>query len=136
MLATAEPCIFFEEALHSIFSRLMSFVEICNVQIPVPVRSRTVTNGDVVKAARVHQGKPVGEDTPTAEEKKVYTVVAVESRRRFGLARTHREEAANYEACILKDALYAMADEMWWKYKYELIDGHMEFLLPFLDALV
>ena len=66
----------------------------------------------------------------------MYTVVAVESRRRFVLARTRREQAANYEACILKDALYAMDDEMWWKYEYELIDGWMEYLLPFLDALV
>ena len=115
----------------------MSFVDICNVQIPVPLRSRTVTNGDMVKAARAHHGQPVGADAPTAEEKKVYTVGAVESRRRFGLARTpHHEQAANYEACILKDALYAMDDEMWWKYEYELIDGFMEYLHPFLDALV
>ena len=103
------------------------------IEIPVPVRSRTVTNGDVVLALRAKEGRSA-EGTPSEVEEMTCTMIATESRRRFCIARGRTDEAAAMEACILRDALRAMDEDQWWRYEYELIDGLADFLTPFLEA--
>ena len=103
------------------------------VFIPVPVVSRSVTMGQVLKALRQHKNQGVGSNTPSPDERFTVTIAPVESRRRFALARGRPEADANREACILKDAMMAMDDEDWWAYKFELIGGWLEFLNPYLD---
>ena len=110
-------------------------IEIDGVLLPVPLVTRTVTNGEMVKAGRLHQNMELGAELPSTEEKYTCTVTPVESRRRLALARGRTPEQANLEACILKDALLAMKDEDWWAYKFELIGGWMTFLDPFLDVI-
>ena len=103
------------------------------VFIPVPLVSRSVTMGQVLKAYRQHWNQGVGSNTPSSQERFLTTIAPVESRRRFALARGRSVANANFEACILKDAMIAMDDEDWWAYKFELIGGWLEFLNPYLD---
>ena len=113
----------------------MDFEEIAGVLIPIPVRSRAVTIGELVKAFRIKEGKPVGEDKPTEKEQFCITIVPVESRRRFALARHRDEPSANEEVRVLKNVLLAMQEDSWWNYKFELIAGWMDHMHPFLDEV-
>eukprot|EP00966_Prymnesium_polylepis_P191736 4443457-Prymnesium_polylepis.1 len=62
-------------------------LEIHDVLIPVPLVTRTVTNGDMVKAHRLEQNLAIGDESPSPQEKYSCTVNPVESRRRLALAR-------------------------------------------------
>ena len=110
--------------------------------------TRTVTNGEMVKAGRLQQKMELGAELPSTHEKQTCTA-AHEKQTRLatpigyfnccwqpgnpGLKRSSPwpMEYANHEASILKDALLPMKDEDWWAYKFELIGGWM----PFLDAI-
>ena len=89
------------------------FMEIGGVQIPVPMRSRTVTNADVVKASRTKEGKTDLGDVLTESEKFVLTMFPVESCRRVALGRGRTVDAASTEALLVKDALLAMHRDQW-----------------------
>ena len=109
--------------------------EIHDVLIPVPLVTRTGTNGDMVNAHRRQQKMAIGDESPSSQEKYSSTVNPVESRRRLALARGTSLAKANVEACVLKEALHAMTDDHWWTYEFELIGGWMTFLDPFLDVV-
>ena len=117
----------------------MSWTQLCGVDIPTPVRTRTVSNLEMVKASRLHQQDkdpitPFDVDAPvTADERYNYNIVAVESYRRILLTRGTKEHAATVKACDFKNALVAMSDKKWGKFKFELIGGWCDFLLPYLD---
>ena len=113
----------------------MDFEEISGVWIPVPLRSRTVTIGELVKAHRIKEDVPIVEDKPGEREQYMFTIFPVESRRRFALARTRDDESADEEARVLKNVLLAMEEERLWNYKFELIAGWIDYIHPFLDAV-
>lgn len=89
-------------------------------------------------AMRLKDKGDKGDPKPSSEgagDKFAISIVAYESRRRAALARGQQPQTANDEARILKDALLSMEDDQWWSFKFELVDGFMEWLHPYLEKL-
>lgn len=115
-----------------------AFECIDGVPIPKPLRCRTITMLDVVTAAKAHSASKQCEVptqvTISSDYLKTWLIVPIESRRRIALSRHGDVARANAEARILRDALNAMDLDALLQYRFDLSDGWMDFLLPFIEA--